>query len=182
MNVQIPKPSISLNIFIHQGGKDYGPFEVDEIKQHLRTGTFHLNDLAWHEGLNGWKPLNTMPEVVRATLPPLPPPPPVILNASGIAVPQATASESTLMHTPNELADGSVVGPSSRIDQQPKAKSSAGLWLLWVIGFIVAIWIDYILDVPKEKPFVQRHWLAFGYVVATAVFSNQEKKKTSNPG
>lgn len=58
-----------MHFHISQNGRQYGPLTVDEIRKRMVAGDFAEDDLAWTEGMDGWKPLKeALPE-------PLTPPP-----------------------------------------------------------------------------------------------------------
>jgi len=50
-----------MNIYITQGGKQLGPYTVDQVKAMLGTGAATLTDFAWYEGLPNWVPLAQVP-------------------------------------------------------------------------------------------------------------------------
>ena len=57
----------SLQIHIYRDGKQTGPYSVDEIRAHLRSGALVPSDLAWHEGAPEWVPLSS---ILGLSLPP----------------------------------------------------------------------------------------------------------------
>ncbi len=57
-----------MNITIDRNGKKFGPYTLEEIKEHLANGTFNESDWAWHEGCTDWIPLKNI-------ITPLPPSP-----------------------------------------------------------------------------------------------------------
>jgi hypothetical protein len=81
-------------IFIAKEGQQHGPYTLAEVKQHLQTGRFSLDDLGWFDGAPAWIPLHQVPGVTSGTRPPaIPanvPPAPVIAHqprhTSGLAV------------------------------------------------------------------------------------------------
>lgn len=48
-----------MKIHISRNGQSYGPYTNDEFLNHVKTGHIGPMDLAWHEGIIEWKPLNT---------------------------------------------------------------------------------------------------------------------------
>ncbi len=57
-----------MKIIIHRHGSEYGPYTLEETKQHLASGALLEDDLAWTEGGTEWVPLKNL-------LSQLPPPP-----------------------------------------------------------------------------------------------------------
>lgn len=55
-----------MEIFIGRDGQQWGPFSIEQIKEHLAQGQVFLEDLIWYEGLDGWIPLSEVPGVVVA--------------------------------------------------------------------------------------------------------------------
>lgn len=51
----------------------FGPFTLDQANRRLATGELLLTDLAWHEGLKGWKPLSEIHGVAPASDPDMAP-------------------------------------------------------------------------------------------------------------
>jgi Zn-dependent protease len=47
-----------MTIYITRSGKRYGPYSLAEAQEHVRSGNLAMTDLAWHEGLPNWIPLN----------------------------------------------------------------------------------------------------------------------------
>ena len=46
-----------MEIFILHAGEQSGPHSYGSVKDNLDSGVFSLNDLAWTQGLDSWKPL-----------------------------------------------------------------------------------------------------------------------------
>ena len=72
-----------MNITIHKNGQQLGPFTESQVSEMLRSGQIALEDLAWTEGLDQWKPLSSFENL--QSLPAQTPPP-----VSGQATPPAT--------------------------------------------------------------------------------------------
>jgi hypothetical protein len=77
MNKNIP-----MNITIIKNGKQLGPYSTDEVNRKLTEGTLSELDMAWHEGLTNWSPLNSIAGVVAGRLSITPPLPPVVIQAN----------------------------------------------------------------------------------------------------
>src|SRR5689334_20068519 len=67
-----------MKIWINRAGQNLGTFTLEEVQRGLDQGQFVPTDLAWQEGMEGWKPLSDFPRLR------LPPPEPV---QSAVAVP-----------------------------------------------------------------------------------------------
>jgi uncharacterized protein DUF4339 len=46
-----------MQYFINRDGEEFGPYETQEVLDHLKAGTLRYDDRAWHEGMSDWKPL-----------------------------------------------------------------------------------------------------------------------------
>lgn len=77
-------------IQILRDGQQYGPFSINELEEHIAAGSITTEDLAWHEGLDDWKPLREIIdiEVVADVSGGSPPPIPVAQEQSGEPVDQ----------------------------------------------------------------------------------------------
>jgi formylglycine-generating enzyme required for sulfatase activity len=85
----IPPGIPSKNITIHRDGQNYGPYSLEEVREHLATGTLVLTDMAFLEGASEWTTLNLVPGIATSSPRPPPPrslsmplPPPVQTNAT----------------------------------------------------------------------------------------------------
>ena len=54
------KDITEIQIHIRRGKEELGPFSPKETKRQLAEGKLSESDLAWHEGLDGWKPLDQL--------------------------------------------------------------------------------------------------------------------------
>lgn len=72
-------PVISLYIGI--GNQQYGPFNYDMCKQMATTGQLTPQTMVWMQGMPGWAPASTVPELQTLFVPPaapqMPPMPPM---------------------------------------------------------------------------------------------------------
>lgn len=50
-----------MQVYVHKGGKQLGPFGIDQVRQCLETGEFTPQDQAYYEGAGGWIPLTDVP-------------------------------------------------------------------------------------------------------------------------
>lgn len=63
-----PVPSVP-PMLIFKDGRQLGPYNPRDVREHLSAGTFEPTDLAWHEGLSEWQPLGSIPGVNPARAP-----------------------------------------------------------------------------------------------------------------
>lgn len=57
-------------IFIYRNGAQEGPYEIEDLREALRSGSLTGNDLAWSEGMADWAPLrNILPESLSGSNP-----------------------------------------------------------------------------------------------------------------
>jgi hypothetical protein len=78
-----------MNITIHKNGEQLGPFTDSRVVEMLNSGQLALEDLAWTEGLDQWKPLSSFehlhPIPAQAT-PPTPLPLPYKNRSVGLTI------------------------------------------------------------------------------------------------
>ena len=60
-----------MEIFISRDGQQFCPYPIEQVRELLNQGILQANDLAWHEGLEGWISLGEL----TASAPGGPPPP-----------------------------------------------------------------------------------------------------------
>jgi len=58
-----------MNVYLIQGNVAKGPYAVEQVAAMVRGGEYSIATLAWHEGMNKWNPIHTMPDVANI-LPP----------------------------------------------------------------------------------------------------------------
>jgi len=78
--------------YVGQGGQQFGPFTVEQIRQALAAGQVGPNDLVWKQGMANWAAIGTLPEFAQAPNGPPPLPadpngPPPLPNADAGAPP-----------------------------------------------------------------------------------------------
>ena len=67
-----------MQIHINRNGQQFGPYSLDDARNHLAQGQLLPTDLAWYEGASGGVPLPQVPGVMGVAAPPgQPPGPPV---------------------------------------------------------------------------------------------------------
>jgi hypothetical protein len=65
-----------MEIFIARDKQQTGPFSEEQIRGMLSAGMISSTDLAWHDQLAGWLPLDQILNVATSNPPPPPQPPP----------------------------------------------------------------------------------------------------------
>ena len=70
-------PAIALHISLN--GQQYGPYDIDQLKQYVTEGRITGETQCWKEGMAGWAEIKTVPELATLFGPPAgsPPPPPM---------------------------------------------------------------------------------------------------------
>ncbi|MEO7932655.1 MAG: DUF4190 domain-containing protein [Chthoniobacterales bacterium] len=70
-----------MNIHVAKDGQQFGPYPLAELEQLVRSGTFRVTDLCWHEGIADWQPISSLVTFATGNVPPPMPvsvPPPVL--------------------------------------------------------------------------------------------------------
>ena len=62
-----------MNIFVHHGGEKLGPYSLEEAQDLLAQGKILATDLGWHEGLETWIPVSSLPAMGGSGVVPQPP-------------------------------------------------------------------------------------------------------------
>lgn len=57
-----------MNVYVHKGGKNYGPYPVEQLGDLVEEGNLSLEDLACHDGHN-WVKIAEVPGIILATEP-----------------------------------------------------------------------------------------------------------------
>lgn len=72
-------PTANVAFHISLNGQQYGPYDLEQLKQYLTEGRIDSNTQGWKEGMAGWAALGTIPELASlfntGGAPPPPPPP-----------------------------------------------------------------------------------------------------------
>ena len=71
-----------MNIFVHKNQQQVGPFNEEELRSKVVSGEFFGSDLAWHDGLTNWQPLERVLVMVPGSPGSMPPVP---RQSSGLA-------------------------------------------------------------------------------------------------
>lgn len=67
-----------LAVHISLNGQQYGPYDLEQLKQYIAEGRVNDETQCWKEGMAGWAEIKTVPELASLFGPPAgsPPPPP----------------------------------------------------------------------------------------------------------
>ena len=49
-----------MEVIVKRGEEQFGPFSLDQLREHLASGMILANDWAWHDGLSDWVPAKTL--------------------------------------------------------------------------------------------------------------------------
>ena len=58
------RPTNTMDIYINRDGQQGGPYSLDKINECLAEGSMQPTNLAFHEGLTDWIPLNQVAGVI----------------------------------------------------------------------------------------------------------------------
>ena len=77
-NMPPPPPPVT-QYHVAEGGKQHGPFSLEQVGQLISQGQLKQDSMMWKAGLAAWVKANEIPEVVTlfSNTPPPPPPPPM---------------------------------------------------------------------------------------------------------
>ena len=50
-----------MQVYVHRGGKQLGPYGIDQLRQYVDAGQFTPQDQAFYEGASAWIPLGEVP-------------------------------------------------------------------------------------------------------------------------
>ena len=59
-----------LALYVSSNNVDHGPLSLEEATKRVQSGDFKATDLAWHQGVSGWVPLQDLPEWDAMQAPP----------------------------------------------------------------------------------------------------------------
>lgn len=112
-------------IQIHRDGRNWGPYAPEEVDRLIAEGHFEGLDLAWHDGLSAWKPLESFPRFSAQFHTPqsVAPPPP----------PEAGSGPRLLCGPPRESA------PLERGRVKARGTWRAWIFLLGLVLFLLSV-------------------------------------------
>ena len=70
-----PPAPVVVEFFVTREGKEFGPYSLEDVQGYLETGFLKSIDLGWCDGMQDWKPINTIEGVIKAKNTGRPPPP-----------------------------------------------------------------------------------------------------------
>ena len=125
-----------MQIFVHRDGQQLGPYTLDQVKGEVAAGKLSSADLAWHDGIPNWIPLNQWPEMAGTA-----PPPPVMPVASAPATSVAPGQKVRVT-----LNDGRTVEIDAAQFKALKRKAglkTMGYGALWFFGGLIVTGVSY---------------------------------------
>jgi hypothetical protein len=73
-----PVPSVlTVHFHVALNGQQFGPFSVAVLQQMIPAGSLNAASLVWRQGMAGWQPASTVPELAALFAPAAPPPAPL---------------------------------------------------------------------------------------------------------
>ena len=85
--------TISSQFYVTRDGKEFGPYTLDDVQGYLETGFLKSSDLGWCDGMQDWKPLNTIEGIIIANKTGHPPPPRPVMPKPGSSQPYTDYSQ-----------------------------------------------------------------------------------------
>ena len=65
-----------MQIYVNKGGRQYGPYTVEQLREYIQQGSFSPHDLACFDGQN-WVKVTDVPGLTLGSQLPMPPPAPL---------------------------------------------------------------------------------------------------------
>jgi hypothetical protein len=167
-----------IQIYVIKEGRKTGPFTKEEIQAMLASSAAGLNDIAWTEGNEEWKPLHVIlgvpapVEAVKIEIPTpasTPKPKPAYLYISTPRLIFMTVISLGVFTSYWTYKNWRYIKERDGMDISP-------FWRGWFTIFHLHALLKYIKEDPKishaEKPDYSSGWLTFGFVLFT-VCGNQ---------
>lgn len=70
-------PAVNVQMYMHIGGQQYGPYDYATLKQFVPTGQLTPQTLVWQQGMAAWTPAGQVPELQSLFAPAAPATPPM---------------------------------------------------------------------------------------------------------
>ena len=168
----------SMQIYIHREGQQFGPYSVEEAKEHLAAGSLRAADMAWHEGMADWMPLAQLEGMAPAAAPTVPKP--VQMTQPSWIPPKRTGDSSPTVRSvvsaapapaaPITTSDGAVRSSRKSSSKNPITQrqravgvQNMGLGALWFIGGSAVTLFSY--EAAAETPGGGHYFLAWGAII-----------------
>lgn len=76
-----PPPPPMIQYYLYANNQQEGPFTIPELQQKVAVGALNKNTYVWKNGMAGWTPAGSVPELacIFSTVTPPPPPPPMMM-------------------------------------------------------------------------------------------------------
>ncbi|MCE0522907.1 MAG: site-2 protease family protein [Methylacidiphilales bacterium] len=160
-----------MTIYVTRNGQRYGPYSLAETQEHVRSGSLALSDLAWHDGLPNWIPLNQIQgfTYVRPPAPPVP-----VATTTPEATHQPRAENKSLL----QKIGGGIVALAYAVFKFKfllfgALKTSLSMLLMiwvysWMFGWLFAAGLVFLILVHEMGHVIAAKWL--GLPVSAPLF------------
>ena len=74
----LPPVEPAIQLFLHIGGQQYGPYDFATLKQFVPTGQLTPQTMVWKQGMAAWAPAGQVPELQSLFAPTMPPAPDIV--------------------------------------------------------------------------------------------------------
>lgn len=110
-----------LALYISSNNVDHGPLSLKEATERVQSGDFKATDLAWHQGVSGWVPLQDLPEwdTMQA-------PPPLEKKSPPKLIPEESAPK---MNMSEKKSKPTQANPASRAPIKQTVKNEGQEWV-----------------------------------------------------
>jgi hypothetical protein len=149
-------------IFLLRDGKRIGPYTLGSVKALLANKSISPQDLAWHEGLNDWMPVATLPLVAGQNRPDRKPLTVVRTKSGTSPIPQMVSTRVARITEQNKMISG----------MHPRPRPRTGILGIFWVFFGTALVITAFL-------YVRSQWIAKSWprAYAQAIETAKEEKK-----
>lgn len=149
-------------IYLLRHGKRIGPYTLGAVKAMIATKSIAPEELAWHEGLNDWMPVATLPLVAGPNRPDRKPLTVVRTKSGTSPIPQMVSTRVARITEQNKMISG--------MHPQPRPRTGV-LGIFWVL-FGTALVVTAFL-------YVRSQWIAKSWprAYAQAIEAAKDEKK-----
>lgn len=136
-----------MQLYIHRGGQQFGPYSLEVARDYLGAGNLSPSDLAWYEGATDWVPLSQVAGITAAVpgspaawIPPRRSDAQVAAASAGVPV-TTQASASAPANRPKQSRSPAMDG--FRRQQRAIGARNMGVGALFCVGGIVVTIVSY---------------------------------------
>ncbi|MDP7010924.1 MAG: GYF domain-containing protein [Verrucomicrobiota bacterium] len=116
-----------MQVHVDRSGARYGPYNLEEVNDYLASGILLPTDLAWQDGMTGWKPIGQIP---------------------GVVMPGGAVTSSPLSPSGAESQGVPIV---KEVKSKKKALISIGAGA-GLLALLAGIWISFIREDESKAP------------------------------